>query len=53
MIDGGMVSMIAYNNIKMLQNQISSITKKMTVENVKSICGNQFYKKTYKDAFYV
>jgi transposase len=47
------VSMIAYNNIEMLQNQISAITKKLTLENVKSICGNQFYKKTFKDVFNV
>jgi hypothetical protein len=37
----------------MLQNQISAIAKKLTLENVKSICGNQFYKKTFKDVFNV
>jgi len=47
------VSMIAYNNIEMLQNQISSITKNLTVEIVKSICGNQFYKKIYGNTFNV
>lgn len=47
------VSMIAYNNIEMLQNQISAITKNLTVQNVKSICGNQFYLKTFGDAFNV
>jgi DDE superfamily endonuclease len=47
------VSMIAYNNIEMLQNQISVIIKNLTVENVKSICGNQFYKQTFKGVFNV
>jgi transposase len=47
------VSMIAYNNIEMLQNQISEIVKKLTANTVKSICGNQFYKKTFGDAFNV
>jgi transposase len=47
------VSMIAYNNIEMLQNKISAVIKNITVENVKSICGNQFYLKTFGDAFNV
>lgn len=47
------VSMIAYNNIEMLQNQISDITKNLTIERVKSICGNMFYKKTYGDVINV
>lgn len=45
--------MIAYNNIEMLQNQISVIIKNLTMENVKSICGNQFYKQTFKGVFNV
>ena len=47
------VSMIAYNNIEMLQDQISTIQKNLTSENVKSICGNLFYKKSFGDAFNV
>jgi transposase len=47
------VSMVAYNNIEMLQNQISAIIKNLTIENVKSICGNQFYKNTFKGVFNV
>ena len=31
----------------------SEIIKKLTTDNVKSICGNQFYKKTFGDAFNV
>lgn len=34
------VSMIAYNNINMLQKQISTITKQLTSNTIKSICGN-------------
>lgn len=47
------ISMIAYNNIEMLQNQISEITKNLSAEKVKSICGNQFYKITYGNVFNV
>jgi transposase len=47
------VSMVAYNNIEMLQNQISAIIKNLTIENVKSICGNQLYKNTFKGVFNV
>jgi transposase len=47
------ISMIAYNNIEMLQDKISAIIKNLTVENVKSICGNQFYKNTFGDVFNV
>ena len=38
------VSMVAYHNIEMLQNQISAILKKLTVENVKSIAVTIFIK---------
>lgn len=47
------VSMVAYNNIEMLQNQISGITQKLTKQNVQSICGNRFYKTTFKGVFNV
>jgi transposase len=47
------VSMIAYNNIEMLQNQLSEIIKELNESIVKSICGNRFYKKNYKGVFNV
>lgn len=47
------VSMIAYNTIDILQNQLSDITKQLTSNTIKSICGNQFYKKIFKDVFNV
>jgi transposase len=47
------VSMIAYNNIEMLQNQLSAIIKELNENIVKSICGNRFYKENYKGVFNV
>lgn len=47
------VSMIAYNNIEMLQQQLSEITKGLNQNIIKSICGNQFYKKTFTASFNV
>ena len=47
------VSMIAYNNIEMLQNQLSAIVKNLNTDTVKSICGNKFYKETFRYAFNV
>ena len=42
------ISMIAYNNIEMLQKQLATIVNGLTTSTVKSICGNLFYKKTFK-----
>lgn len=47
------VSMVAYNNIEMLEEQICNITRNLDSSNVMSICGNQFYKQTFGDAFNV
>lgn len=47
------VSMIAYNNLEALQQQLSHITKQISFDLIKSICGNQFYKQTFRDAFNV
>jgi transposase len=47
------VSMIAYNNLEMLQNQISDIIQNLTTSTVKSICGNQFYRNTFRYVFNV
>ena len=45
--------MIAYNNIEMLQNQLSDIIKHLSTSTVKSICGNKFHKETFRYAFNV
>jgi len=45
------VSMIAYNNLEMLQEKISEITNQLNEELIKSICGNEFYKTTFKTVF--
>jgi TonB-dependent SusC/RagA subfamily outer membrane receptor len=47
------VSMIAYPSLDMLQLQLSFITKQMTTDLIKSICGNEFYKATFKGSFNV
>ena len=47
------VSMIAYNTIEMLQEQLSRITKQINTDTIKSICGNHFYKQTFRDVFNV
>jgi len=47
------VSMIAYQSLDMLQQQLSSITKQINNNLIKSICGNQFYKETFKCSFNV
>lgn len=47
------MSMIAYNCIEDLQKQLSKIIRKITAATITSICGNDFYKKTFKDVFNV
>jgi transposase len=47
------VSMIAYNSLEALQQQLTSIIKQLSNNTVQSICGNQFYKQTFRDAFNV
>ena len=47
------VSMIAYNSLDILQNKLSEITKLITPDLIKSICGNQFYKDTFRSSFNV
>lgn len=47
------VSMIAYNTIEMLQQQITAITNDINADIIKSICGNKFYKETFKYVFNV
>jgi len=40
--------MIAYQSLDMLQQQLSDITKQITCDLIKSICGNEFNKSTFK-----
>ena len=47
------VSMIAYNSLEVLQNKLSDITNLITPDLIKSICGNQFYKDTFRSSFNV
>lgn len=47
------ISMIAYNTIEQLQNKISDVTRQLNSNAIKSICGNKFYLKTFRDAFNV
>lgn len=47
------ISMVAYNSIEHLQQQLSNVTNQITTDIVKSICGNQFYLKTFKGKFNV
>jgi hypothetical protein len=45
--------MIAYTSLDVLQNKLSEITKLITPDLIKSICGNQFYKDTFRSSFNV
>jgi transposase len=47
------VSMIAYDSLQALQQRLSDITKQMTAELIQSICGNEFYKSTFRSIFNV
>jgi transposase len=47
------VSMIAYNNLELLQQQLSEIIRLLSSETIKSICGNKFYKQTFRYVFNV
>jgi transposase len=47
------VSMIAYNSLPLLQQQLSDITKQMTTGIIQSICSNKFYKSTFRSSFNV
>ena len=45
--------MIAYYTIEILKEQLSDIRKHINENTIKSICGNQFYLQTFKNAFNV
>lgn len=47
------VSMTAYNTIETLQQKLSEISKDINENIIKSICGNLFYKETFKSVFNV
>jgi transposase len=47
------VSMIAYENIEMLQNKISQITQQLNPQIIKSICSTQYYNSSFKTVFNV
>lgn len=47
------VSMVAYQSLESLQEQLTTITKQISTDLIKSICGNQFYKQTFKSIFNV
>ena len=44
----GSASMVAYNNIEILQAKISGIVESITTDSVRSICGNQFHLYNFK-----
>lgn len=45
------VSMIAYENLEMLQTKISEITKLLNRQVIQSICSTEFYNTTFKTVF--
>lgn len=47
------VSMVAYHSLESLQDKLSEVIKSTTQQFIKSICGNQFYKQTFRSAFNV
>lgn len=47
------LSMVAYETLESLQTKITSLTNALTADTIKSICGNEFYKQTFKGIFNV
>jgi transposase len=47
------VSMIAYHSLESLQDKLSAVIKSTTPSYIQSICGNEFYKQTFRYAFNV
>jgi len=45
--------MVAYQSLEHLQNKLSSVINSTTPSLIQSICGNEFYKKTFKHSFNV
>jgi transposase len=46
-------SMIAYHSLESLQDKLSAVIKRTTPQLIQSICGNEFYKQTFRYAFNV
>lgn len=47
------VSMTAYQSLEQLQQHLSDLVNSLTSNTIQSICGNQFYKQTFRHAFNV
>lgn len=47
------VSMVAYNTVEALEQQLTTIAKQLSSTTIQSICGNEFYKQTFKSTFNV
>ena len=47
------VSMIAYHSLEGLQDKLSVVIKSITPLLIQSICGNEFYKQTFRYSFNV
>ncbi len=47
------LSMVAYQSLEVLQQQITAIVNQISANLIKSICGNHFYKQTCKGIFNV
>ena len=47
------ISMIAYQSLESLQHKLSETIKATTPQIIQSICGNEFYKQTFRYAFNV
>ena len=47
------VSMIAYQSLESLQDKLSAVIKSTQSPLIQSICGNEFYKKTFRYSFNV
>lgn len=47
------ISMIAYHSLESLEDQLSAVIKSTTPSCIQSICGNEFYKQTFKYSFNV
>jgi transposase len=47
------VSMIAYHSLENLQDKLSEVIKSTTPALIQSICGNEFYKQTFRYSFNV
>ncbi len=47
------VSMVAYHSLESLQHKLSDVIKSTPPAFIQSICGNEFYKQTFRYSFNV